>query len=53
MKKVQKYIPAHKKSSEGTVISRTPSGGMQVMVYAVDPWASVRHYTTNKKNSSP
>lgn len=52
-RKVQNYIPAHKKSSEGTVISRTPSGGMQVMVYAIDPWARVRHYTTNKKTSSP
>lgn len=52
-KKVQNYIPTHKKSSEGTVISRTPSGGMQVMVYAVDPWAKVRHYTTSRKASSP
>ncbi|MDO8993931.1 M56 family metallopeptidase [Daejeonella sp.] len=51
-RKVQKYKPVQKKSSEGTVISRTPSGGMQVMVYAVDPWAKVKHYT-NKKASSP
>lgn len=51
-RKVYEYKPVLKKSSEGTVISRTASGGMQVMVYAVDPWAKVKHYT-NKRASSP
>lgn len=50
--KVQTYRPLQKKSNEGTVISRTASGGMQVMVYSVDPWAKVKHYT-NKRVSSP
>ncbi|HEY1062591.1 MAG TPA: M56 family metallopeptidase [Daejeonella sp.] len=51
-RKVYEYKPVLKKSSEGTVISRTASGGMQVMVYAVDPWVKVKHYT-NKRASSP
>lgn len=52
-KKVYKYTPVMKKSGEGTVISRSPSGGMQVLVYAIEPWSNVRHYTTKKAESSP
>ncbi len=51
--KVQKYTPVNKRSGEGTVISRTSSGGMQVMVYAIEPWANVRHYDLESAVSSP
>ena len=52
-RKVQRYKPPIKKSGEGTVISRTSSGGLTVMVYPIDPWAKVKHYTTNNRASSP
>jgi hypothetical protein len=42
--KVQKYIPVKKQAGEGTVVGRTSSGGIQVLVYAIEPWANVRHY---------
>ena len=51
--KVQKYVPVKKRSGEGAVISRTSSGGMQVMVYAIEPWANVRHYEIESARSSP
>ncbi|MES3017251.1 MAG: hypothetical protein V4721_05710 [Bacteroidota bacterium] len=51
--KVQKYTPVEKKSGEGTVISRTASGGMQVMVYAIEPWSNVKNYTTRRAEFSP
>ena len=51
--KVPKYTPVTKRSGEGTVISRTSSGGMQVMVYAIEPWANVRHYDIENAVSSP
>ncbi len=51
--KVQKYTPVKKRSGEGTVISRTSAGGMQVMVYAIEPWANVKHYEIKNAVSSP
>jgi hypothetical protein len=51
--KVQKYVPVKKRSGEGTVISRTSSGGIQVMVYAVEPWANVKNYSVKNTVSSP
>lgn len=52
-RKVTKYKPVQKKAGEGTVISRTSSGGMQVLVYAVEPWANVKNYTIKNAVSSP
>ena len=51
--KVQKYTPVRKPSGEGTVISRTSSGAMQVLVYAIEPWANVRHYDIGSTAPSP
>jgi hypothetical protein len=51
--KVPKYTPMKKRSGEGTVISRTSSGAMQVLVYAIEPWANVKHYEIGSKASSP
>jgi hypothetical protein len=51
--KVQKYKPIVKRSGEGTVISRTAGGGMQVLVYAIEPWAYVKHYSLNNTAESP
>lgn len=51
--KVPKYTPVKKRSGEGTVISRTSSGAMQVLVYAIEPWANVRHYEIGSTASSP
>jgi len=51
--KVPKYTSMKKQSGEGTVISRTSSGAMQVLVYAIEPWANVKHYEIGSIASSP
>ncbi len=51
--KVQKYTPVIKKAGEGTVLIRSSSGGIQVMVYTIKPWSNVKHYDLTNAKSSP